>query len=206
MKIASHVFLILVFAALASPVLGADVVLPVYTGDGAVTRPVIINPTSADVMLYPDSKVCDLTGCHLIPGALIKAGGRILGPTVTPPKGIAGVFHLALDPSLIAYSEIITGAGALFRVYPMHALDSAKFDDVSHDGLYNGFLFIAADSDTVISLFGHTQALAKDEGAVLATPADGKFEIVGQLGAPKFYVFAGINSQTNGSLQIVLPR
>lgn len=195
-----------VAASLSAAVAPAPLVLPAYTGEGAVTRPVIINPTDADVQLYPDSLTCDLSGCHVVPGALIAAGARYTAAPVTPANHVAGIYHLTLDPSLIVYSQIITGAGALFRVPPLQPVTIAEFLDVSQDGPFNGFLFLATDAATSIDLFGHTQSLGKDEGAILATPASGKFKIVSQLGAPRFYVFAGINSQSGGSLQIVMPR
>lgn len=196
---------VLYLSACVANAMGADIVLPAYTGEGAVTRAVVINPTTGDLPLFASSTICTITGCYTIPGALIKAGAVYRSPAVVPVKGNAGIYHLSLDPSLIALSEIVTGAQALFYVYPLQALDEVKFIGLSHDGPYNPFLFIAADGDTVLSLWGNTVQLAKNQGAVLPTPADGTFEIVGQLGAPKFYVFAGINSQLNGSLQLVLP-
>jgi hypothetical protein len=177
-----------------------------YSGEGAVTTPVIVNPTDHDVK-YPDSTVCSPTGCEIVKGLVIPSGTVVRLSPIAPARGIVGAYQLELqDPGLAAYSEIVTGAKALFRVGELAARESVRYFDLAAPGRYNGWLIlIAADGPAVIVRDGQRFELNKNGGVLLPGPADGHIEFVAQLPA-RFFVVAGINNFDTGSLQLVEPR
>lgn len=183
-----------------------EVVLLTYSGEGAVTTPVIVNTGAVDVK-YPDSKVCDPLGCRVIPGLVVKAGAVARLAIVKPTNGVIGAYRLELpDPGLVAYSEIVTGGNALFRCGPLPAVDHVRYLDLAAPGRYNSWLVIIADGPTVVSFNGKTVSLGRDDGVLLPGPLDGHIEFVSQLGAAKFYAVAGINDPVTGSQQLVDPH
>lgn len=190
---------------LGPPTVAAEVALLTYTGEHAITTPVLINPTTHDVV-YPDSVTCTpIGGCQTVKGMTIKAGEVRRFDPVAPRKGIAGVYHVQLaDPGLDAYSEITTGAGALFRKGPLTAVDHVRYLDVGVPNTrYNGWLIIVADGPMAILDNGKRIDLEKDDGILLAPPG-ASFTLDGQFGS-KFYTVAGINDSITGSQQLVTP-
>lgn len=192
-----------------------DVALLAYSGEGATTTPVIANPLTYDVS-YPGQTVCaPIGGCRTTPGLTIKAGEVVSFADVTPPSGIVGAYHVSLaDPGLIAYSEIVTGNGALFRIGPLTPVDHVRYLDatamprlingVVHN--YNGWMIlIAADGPvTYTDEAGTRYDLTVDQGALVPTPKSGKIDLNSPWG--KFYAVVGINDPITGSQQLVTPH
>lgn len=182
-----------------------DLVLPNYVGENATTTALFTNLADHQVK-FPDSFSCTPLGCTPVKGPTLDPGASLRVAVPAPKNGTAGLYHVTPpDPYVLVQSEIVTGAKALFRVGAMPPLDTARFNLAVPAGPWNGFVFIGATAPTVVSFYGQTVELDKDDAVILSPPADGNFTILSQLGA-HIYTFAGINSSTNGSLQLVSPR
>lgn len=184
-------------------IFGSEIVLPNYVGEGAHSYAVFVNATDHPIQL-PGDQLCSPFGCVTVPGPIIASGVAYSVEMPPPARGVAGLTHVSVPDGAYVFGEVVLGSLALFRTDNLPALDTAQYYDVGHDGPYNGWVFVGVDAPTVISYYGQTYQLQKNDALVLPV-GQATFKLVAQLGA-HIYTFAGINCKTNGSNQLILPH
>lgn len=182
-----------------------DLALANYNGEGAQPFALFVNTAEHGVQL-PGSTDCTPFGCVTTPGPVLNTGAalRIAMPPC-PHESVACITHVTQpDPAVVVESEIISGHGALIRVPPLQKLDTWQFLEVGHDGPYNGVLFYGAADAQVFTVAGVAYQMKPDDAIIASTPGR-TFTVLSQLGT-KGYAFCVINTQSDGSLQIVPAR
>lgn len=179
-----------------------------YNDGGFSTSLVLVNNTSKDIEISSDEPGWGCGSYCVKPK--VKAYSFTRSPLTNPG---AGVKKLVLPAGLEAYTAITSPLGAEIRVPALEARESNIVYDLDRAGAYNGGLFIAAETDSVVQVAGgEAFKLKAGEGKVTYSPGPvavvQNYWSVGGVGtvSGRLYVFGFLNHQLTGSLQAIPSR
>ncbi len=184
-----------------------QVVLPYYVADGYTTENVFVNVTDAKIELPGDGLIY---GC-MCPKPAIAAHSFASFPS---KRTGVGVETFTLPEGVEAYAEITTPHGVPVRIGGLQPNTTSYVMNVTRAGEYNGGVFVAAETDSVVQIVGgEAFRLRAGEGRIATAPFATTVvtNTWGTVGAPgiisgRLYVFGFVNHWKTGAVLIVPAR